>query len=58
MQPYLAGIFAATLFLVGWNWFFTVLPYTLFTAGMSSEPQLAIQVDSIQSIPSPASRQC
>ncbi|RBQ65834.1 hypothetical protein VDGD_03669 [Verticillium dahliae] len=31
--PYLAGIFAATLFLTAWNWIFTVLPYTTLSNG-------------------------
>ncbi|CRK44203.1 hypothetical protein BN1723_000889 [Verticillium longisporum] len=34
--PYLAGIFAATLFLTAWNWIFTVLPYTTFSNAPSN----------------------
>lgn len=34
MQPWMAGIFSASLFLVGLNWFFTVFPRTTFRAGM------------------------
>ncbi|KAF1733502.1 hypothetical protein MY5147_005502 [Beauveria neobassiana] len=30
--PWMAGIFAGSLFLVAVNWFFTVLPYTMFRA--------------------------
>jgi len=37
-QPWLAGIFAGSLFLVGLNWLFTVFPNTTFRAGRWHPP--------------------
>ncbi|KAH6693420.1 palmitoyltransferase AKR1 [Plectosphaerella plurivora] len=34
--PYLAGIFAASLFFVSWNWLFTVLPHTTYATTPSN----------------------
>ncbi|EON99705.1 putative palmitoyltransferase akr1 protein [Phaeoacremonium minimum UCRPA7] len=43
--PWLAGIFAASLFWIGMNWFFTILPNTTFKAGTLSAMEIKALAD-------------